>query len=68
MKNAVEPIIHISDNVLAPVNETKDLGIIFNKRLDFKSHINAILARAYVRSTLIHNVLYLEMLTRWFER
>jgi hypothetical protein len=38
---------------LAPVFETKDLGVIFNANLNFSNHINSIISRAKQRLFLI---------------
>ncbi len=48
------PALCIGSNVIASVNEMKDLGVIIDNHLDFKLHINNIVARAFVRSNLIH--------------
>jgi hypothetical protein len=48
------PAVCIGSNVIASVNEMKDLGVIIDNHLDFKLHINNIVALAFMRSNLIH--------------
>ena len=48
------PALCIGSNVIASVSEMKDMGVVVDNRLDFKSHVNNIVARAFVRSNLIH--------------
>jgi hypothetical protein len=48
------PALRIGSNEIASANGMKDLSVIIDNHLDFKSHINNIVVRAFVRSNLIH--------------
>jgi len=48
------PALCIGNNAIVSVNEMKFLGVIVDNHLDFKLHINNIVAQAFVRSNLIH--------------
>lgn len=47
-------IMHINGNCLAVMDEVRDLGVIIDPDLSFHSHINKMVARAFIRSKLIH--------------
>ena len=44
----------LDGNELAVVGETKDLGVIVDSHLTFGAHIDQMVAKAFVRSNLIH--------------
>ena len=44
---------YIGDNAVHMVGEVKDLGVTLDNRLRFATHINQIVARAYVRTNLL---------------
>ena len=43
----------LNDSPLVKIDETKDLGIIFNSKLSFSSHLSTIVAKAKSRSFLL---------------
>ena len=45
--------VKISDHVLGWSDETRDLGVIIDKRLNFNSHISAMVHKAHVQAFLI---------------
>jgi len=45
----------LNDAEMAIVAEVQDLGVIVDSRLNFDTHIRQAVARAFVRSNLIHN-------------
>jgi ribonucleases P/MRP protein subunit RPP40 len=49
-----EPVLYLDINVINRVSEYKDLGVIIDNSLKFKSHINSIVAKANSRACLIH--------------
>jgi len=49
-----EPVLYLDNNVIKRVSEYKDLGVIIDNALKFKSHINCIVAKANSRACLIH--------------
>ena len=44
----------INNNVIKTVDEYRDLGVIVDNNLRFKSHIDHIVAKANTRACLIH--------------
>jgi len=46
----------LNSNTLPVVNEVKDLGVFVDSNLTFYSHIDKIIARAFIRSNLIFNI------------
>jgi len=49
-----KPSLVLNDAEIAIVAEVKDLGVIVDFRLNFGTHIRQAVARAFVRSNLIH--------------
>jgi hypothetical protein len=47
------PIMQLNRSLLEVLDEVKDLGIIVDSDLSFKSHINNFVARAFIKSKLI---------------
>ena len=47
------PSMQLNNNILEVLDEAKDLGITIDSNLTFKSHINKMVARAFIRSKLI---------------
>jgi len=54
-----EKSLVLNDAEMAIVAEVKDLVVIVDSRLNFDTHIHQAVARAFVRSNLIQNALYL---------
>ena len=44
----------LNDNVLQLVSDVKDLGVTVDAHLTFNKHIDQVVARAFIRSNLIH--------------
>src|SRR5664279_51238 len=49
-----EPVLYLDNNIIKRVNEYRDLGVIIDNALKFKSHINSVVAKANSRACLIH--------------
>lgn len=47
-KNSLETFT-LNDKILNNLNEVKDLGIIFDNKLDFRGHINSIISKSYAK-------------------
>jgi len=45
----------LNSNTLPVVNEVKNIGVFMDSNLTFHSHIDKIVARAFIRSNLILN-------------
>jgi len=46
-------LVQFGSNAIVSVNEMNDLGVKVDNHLDFKLHINNIVAQTFVRSNLI---------------
>ena len=46
--------LHLGNDVIETVQNTKDLGVHIDTNLTFSTHINIIVARAHARANLIH--------------
>jgi Reverse transcriptase (RNA-dependent DNA polymerase)/Endonuclease-reverse transcriptase len=53
-RSSVDSNVYINNNVIKSVNEYKDLGVIVDSNLRFKSHIDHIVVKANTRACLIH--------------
>jgi hypothetical protein len=61
--------LFLGNNLLPVVGNVKDLGVIVDSQLSFASHIDQIVARAFIRANLIHKCFVSRdtaMLTRAF--